>query len=629
MECRTAIELRGRLAPLGEPVGGRCRTHDASACRGRPSADRVATAVGFGQDAHVRVARITAAPSAGWAQLGGAVRRQLTWRVWVGICVLIAIVPRLLLRPTDLFFDDLVQYGMVVGDWPLRHPWEMYRFFDGSAVENTQLRDIGLVPWFSDPQMRGGALRPISSLSLWLDYSLWGANTSALRLGSLAWFVAALVAAAALLRRVIGKPAASLALLLYALSATHAVPSVWIANRCSWIAATFSFVAIWAYVRWRADDWRPGVWLAPLAFALALFSGEYALSALPFFALYALLIDSGPWRGRVVSLLPIGAIFVAHSALFVLLGYGGVNGLAYLDPFSAPAAFLAHFWDAYFPLMMLGTTALPLFMLGPITNGLLAVSVLAVLIAFGPRRRELRTVIWLLAATLLSIIPLTTAPAPSRLLVVTSLGFLSVIALCGTAAFERARSGGRAAWVGVALAVALMLTHLVTGPWAGYGEMLAWSERAKRGREAVATVPTDVTGDVIVLADPFARFPRVRLRMLGRDAPRSWHALSTSPGAHRVWRKGERELILTLDENLLDTSMAHVLTSVENMPKGPVRAGAFVAEILQLAPATILRVKFDEPLEHYDLLTLDDDGYHSLEPLPIGGRIELPSLRKP
>ncbi len=578
----------------------------------------------------MRVAWNTAAPTAGWTQLVGAVRRRVTWRVWVGFCVLVAVIPRLLLRPTDLFLDDLVQYGMVAGDWPSRAPWDLYHFFHGTLVENAQLRDVGLAPWFSDPLMRGGALRPISSLSLWADYSLWGANPSALRLGSLAWFATALVAAAALLRRAIGARAAGIALLLYAVSATHSMPSVWIANRCAWIAATFSFVAVWAYMRWRADGWRPGGWLAPIAFALGLFSGEYALSALPFFAFYALLIDSGPWRGRVLSLLPFGAVFVVHSALFVALGYGGVHGLAYLDPFSAPADFFARFWGAYGALIMYGTSAHYLFDFGPITNALIAASVFVVLMALGPRRRELRIVIWLLSAAVVSILPLTSAPVHVRLLIITSLGFYAAIALCGTAAFARARSdGGRAAWVGVALAGTLALTHLVTGPWFGFSEMQKWSEGAKVGRDAIATIPAGVTGAAIVVADPFARFPRITLPTMGREAPRSWHTLSPSPGAHKVWRSGERELILTLDEKLTHANLARLFGSEETLPKGPVHVGGFAARVLQLAPKTIIRVRFDEPLERYHLLTLSDDGYRFLDPLPVGGRLELPALQTP
>jgi hypothetical protein len=53
--------------------------------------------------------------------------------------------------------------------------------------------------------------------------------------------------------------------------------------------------------------WRRGGWLGPLALALPLASGEFAVATLAYPAGHALFLDPTPWR-RLAGLAPYGAV---------------------------------------------------------------------------------------------------------------------------------------------------------------------------------------------------------------------------------------------------------------------------------------------------------------------------------
>lgn len=569
------------------------------------------------------------------------------WPVWVGICVLVALALRLPVLTADLVHDDFVQFAMVDGDWPDRAPWDLYRFYDGELAANAQLRDDGRIPWYSAPNLRGGVLRPVTSLLLWFDYSVFGPNPIALRLSSLAWVAALIVAAGAFLRRILPVQAAGLALLLYAAAEAHAVPAVWIANRGSWVAATFACVALWAFVRWRGEGWGQGKWLAPVAFGLALFSGEYALGAMAFMGTYAIVIDRAPWAHRLRSLVPIAAIFLVHAALFVGFGYGATGGHHYVDPYRDPLAFLARFEDGFAPIVLTGVLPVPTGTNWPhwadwpqwaqgtpgaIAAILLPVAALSALVFLGLRGKQRRIALWLLLASLLSCVPILAVQFSARLLVLSSLGFCAVIALGAIGALSRARErqpsgtwvARVSAWSAVALGASLVLLHLVVPPVEGHDEMTNWARDASAALAAVRDAPVTADRPVVVFADPTLHHPPLVLASLHRDAPPSWHAISPSREAHRLFRADEREFILTLAGELEYTGNGVVFTGDKPLSGAPVRAGSLVLQVLQRAPQTILRVRFEEPLDSYQFLTLRDGEYRRVKPPPVGGSLELP-----
>jgi hypothetical protein len=171
--------------------------------------------------------------------------------------------------------DDFAQLAMLAGEYPVeRAPWDLFSFSKGEPDEVRTLMSRGSLAWWSHPELRLCALRPLSSLTMWADVKLFGHVGVWHHVHTLVWWSAMIMAAALLLRQLLPARWAGLALLLYVLDECHTYPVGWLANRNAIVSATFAFLALWAHVRHREHAWARGRWLAPLSIVLAMAGGE-------------------------------------------------------------------------------------------------------------------------------------------------------------------------------------------------------------------------------------------------------------------------------------------------------------------------------------------------------------------
>ncbi|MFO0744180.1 MAG: hypothetical protein U1F43_00710 [Myxococcota bacterium] len=218
-----------------------------------------------------------------------------------------------------------------------------FRLFDHPGAAE---RAAGLVPWWASEDLRIAFFRPLAELTHAFDQAVAPGSAAFAHVHNLAWFAAMLAAALALLRRLVGRPwLAHLALVVYAIDDARGPAVGWIANRNGLMAAAFGFLALWAHDRWRrgseADRAGRGArLLAPLAFALALLSGEIGVSTGALLLAYALVYERGRWWRRLAPLWPYAALGAAWLAAHHLGGYGTFGQDGYLDPLSRPLAFL-------------------------------------------------------------------------------------------------------------------------------------------------------------------------------------------------------------------------------------------------------------------------------------------------
>ncbi len=270
---------------------------------------------------------------------------------WAGLAVVLvlgSIVHFPALR-AELMLDDFLHSSMLEGTFPVaRHPLDLYNFVDDS--DRAILLERGLLPWWSHPALTIRFFRPLSSGLLWADHALLGEGALSRHVHSYLWWVLAVVAAAALLRRSFSPRVAWMATFAYALAPCHAMPLAWIANREVLVSLAFGTAALIAYLRWR-EQRRPGdAALAALLFSGALLAGEYGLS----FGGYVLALEIVR-RGerllpRASGLLPFAVPASAYLGVRAYLGYGAIGSGYYLDPFREPVLFL---WMAPRRLAML------------------------------------------------------------------------------------------------------------------------------------------------------------------------------------------------------------------------------------------------------------------------------------
>ena len=189
--------------------------------------------------------------------------------------VLVAVGVAMLLNlpsiPTGWYLDDLVHRAQFLDVGPLSDSSEMtHRMFDflsGDPEEVLAYKDLGVLPWWSEDQLKIRFWRPLSSFTHVIDYRLWPDSGAGMHLHSLAWLASLIAATALLYRRLIAAPiVAGLAALLYALDDAHGMPAAFLANRNAIVAAFFGVLSLGWHDRHRRDGWTAGAILSPLAY---------------------------------------------------------------------------------------------------------------------------------------------------------------------------------------------------------------------------------------------------------------------------------------------------------------------------------------------------------------------------
>jgi hypothetical protein len=219
-------------------------------------------------------------------------------------------------------------------------PMDLFVFANGDPHTNAMLRDSGLFPWWTAPDLKLAFFRPLTSATHALDHVLWPDSAPAQLAHNLVWLAIALVLVWGFYRRFIAvRWIAVLALALYALDDARGPVVGWIANRNALVALVCALPALAAHDRWRREGWQPGRWLGPLVFAVSLCAGESAIAILAYIAAHALWLDRGSWRERIIALAPYGILLVAWRIAYAHMGYGVAGSGIYLDPGADPIGF--------------------------------------------------------------------------------------------------------------------------------------------------------------------------------------------------------------------------------------------------------------------------------------------------
>lgn len=377
---------------------------------------------------------------------------------------------------TGLAADDYVHIWLLDGAPGMpgfeREPWDIFRFTTPDTT--ISLRAQGILSWWADPEAKLAFLRPLSSLTHYLDHLLWPTAGWAMHLHSLLWGVLALGGVLALYRSILGNGALlGLAFFLYALDDARCWFVSWVAGRNTVIAAALSFWVLVLHVRGRQTGGKQGLWALPL-FAISLLAGEGAVSGCAFLFAYAVFLEQDrPLPQRLLRLWPYAAIVVLWRAGYTLAGYGAARSGLYADPGGDTFGFLRAFvergpvllfsqlggpWSDVYLSMFMYPTGRMVF----VVAACLAIA-LATWLLWPQARRDPITAFGL-AGGLLCLVPATAAFPADRLLNWVSLGAAPVMARFMLDHLGASDSIGWRRKVGTLLAPLLVFIHLVLAP---------------------------------------------------------------------------------------------------------------------------------------------------------------------
>jgi len=535
----------------------------------------------------------------------------------------------------------------------LDSPLDMFAFFGHDPERLQQLKDLGLIPWWTGDGVKAAFWRPLTSLTHWLDYLLWPDTPALMHAQSIVWYGLLVLVTALLYRRLIPAAAlAGLAAFLFACDDGHGTPVGFLANRNALIAATFGVLALIAHHQYRRNRSGPALFSAMVALVASLLSAEAGIATMAYLVSYALFIDQAAWKRRLISMLPYVAVVVLWRLLWNGLGYGIANIGVYIDPLGEPGRYLAAVKDRG-PILMLAQ------FLGPPADvtmlltragtrhlwlGAMAFLGLFSLLLIPLLRRDRVTCFWALA-TLLSILPVCATFPSDRLLMFTSIGAMGLTAqFLGMVFGETSQRLGQRSWRlgAVVLASCFILVNTIIAPVALIPRA-AFPMAPKAFTQQMTLGPLDEaveTQDLIVVNPPIA-FLTIASPLIWADQltpfPRHLRLLCSSlfkPVAVR--RPDARTLIIRPHYGyyawVLDALFRHPEDTFQTGDR--VELAGMTVEILDttgdgrpLEAAFIFPVSLEDSSLRW--MQYGPNGFEPFAPPPVGQTISLPAPPPP
>lgn len=384
---------------------------------------------------------------------------------WIALLAVALVLPTL---GTGMILDDWSHRLMMNPAWhhpgAVRGPWELYRFFTNDLDLRRLDLDRGILPWWTAPGFRLAFMRPLGSLSLALDHTVFAGLPWVWHLENALWFGALTLSAAAVFKVTLkSSRVVALATLLVAVDHTHAMLAVLISNRHAVLAAVFAFASFAAHLRWRNGDARART-VALGLFVAALLCGESTFALGGYLFAYTLWNDPDRSPARWRALAPYALLVAVWAVVYRAQGCGAFGGDFYIDPVRQPLTFLRAA-ASRMPILALGQVALPPSeFVGPrplyVSAIIAAVLTAASVPAWRLVRHDAMAKTWVFGA-LLALVPGCATFPGDRLLLFSGLGVMALFAI----AFERVWWSGETSSRGARVFVgALAVLHLGLSP---------------------------------------------------------------------------------------------------------------------------------------------------------------------
>ena len=264
---------------------------------------------------------------------------------------------------------------------------------------------------------------------LWLDYQLYPDSPALMHAQNIAWFAAVMFLVTVIYRKLMGPGwAAGLAGLLFLLDYNTYFPVAFVANRGFILSLCLGLACLYQHHQWRAGKRRSGLIWSGLFLTLSVFANEGGASTLAFLLAYALVLEPGRVRQRVLTVLPALLVIVLWRIIYALSGSGVFHVVGYIDPSKEPLLFGREVFPRAMVLLggQLAQVAPELMLavkpsLQPLATALYGGVVVAALAVFTPSLRRDKAAVFWLAVILLAAIPAATVVPLGK-----NLGFVAV-----------------------------------------------------------------------------------------------------------------------------------------------------------------------------------------------------------
>lgn len=255
---------------------------------------------------------------------------------------------------TGYFGDDYMHHALLQQSSPIEKPQDLslfglFSFVNGDSTRTHKLMDLGLLPWWTNPDLKYAFWRPISEITHWIDHQLWPSNPEFMHAQNIAWYLLLIYLVHVLFKvslpskaSVLSVGVPILAMFIYGLDSSHGFTVSWIANRNSLIAATFGVSSLIFYIRWHNTSWHPNYILSLAFLSLSLLSAEFGISTCAYLGAFAIFMDkSGAIKG-LIYIIPHAALTGIWWLTYKIGNFGAANADAYyLDPIASPFLFLS------------------------------------------------------------------------------------------------------------------------------------------------------------------------------------------------------------------------------------------------------------------------------------------------
>lgn len=505
-------------------------------------------------------------------------------------------------------------------------PTGLFTFLDGKPLTNHRLRDIGIVPWWTHPDVKSSFLRPLAWATHWLDDALWPNSAVLMHLQSLFWYGILVLFAVLAYRGLLGSgPGLLVAALLFAVDDSHATAAGWIANRNAVLAAMFGIATLWAHIRWRRDQSGLAAALAPILFLAALLSSEGAVTAGAFLLGYELFLGRRSWASRFIALAPYVLVGAAWRISWSWMGFGSEAMGLYTDPVRDPGGFLAALLHRAPAVLLSAFGGVPAetgaFLSPPAQTALwiagIALTAVLILVMIPLLRRDAAARFFAFS-TLAAIVPCCVTIPSDRNLLFVSFAALGLIGRFVTSALGSTRATiprFRVSWPATAVAALLVLVHGLIAPAAKpfRAAMPLGPQRITGQLEVGAALPNDVGHKDVIIVNPPSAFHigylPVRRALAGDPIPAHVRVLGSSMDGLTLKRLDERTLEVIPEGGYLRSPFDRVFRGPQVAFKGGehIELPGVMIEVGELngeglpASATF---RFSRPLEDASLVWL-------------------------